>query len=600
MNDKSKDKGTRIIEKLSQEGKRLNRLLETVATEVKSYADYQLSHIRRLSLIGMALSAEKDINKLLEMIVDEARALSLADAGTLYILDSGEKCLCFKIMQNDTMKTRMGGASGVEIDLPPVPLEVGGKPNYCNVSSYAALTGEIVNIPDVYEAEGFDFTGPRKYDETTGYRSKSMLVIPMKNHENDIIGVLQLLNAKDLETGEVIPFPEECVDLIASLASQAGIALTNAQLVQDLKDLLYSFIKSIATAIDEKSPYTAGHFNRVVNLTMMIAKKINEMGDGPFADVHFSDDELEELKVAAWMHDVGKITTPEYVVDKRTKLEMVFDRIGHIETRFDLIAKSIENGCLKEKLKLAENGRLDSGTLGKLDERLGEEPDRSFGTRQGYIALKELDERLEEELKVLMEEKEFVASCNMPGEFMSDEKIERLREIAAKTYELDGREHRYLTDDELYNLSVTKGSLTPEERKVIENHAMVTYKMLEQLPFPRKLSKVPIYASGHHENLDGSGYPLGLAEDELPIQARIMAVADVFEALTARDRPYKKPMKLSQAIKILGYMKDDKQIDPDIYDLFVRGNLYREYAEKELNPEQIDDIEGASGYGEGG
>ena len=276
--------------KLSQEDKRLNKVLMTVEREVKEYADYQLSHIEQLANIGLALSIEKNIDILLEMIVDAARELTNADAGTLYLVDDEKKSLRFQILQNDTMKTRMGGTSGIEVTLPPVPLEVDGKPNHSNVSSYCALTGDVVNIPDVYEAEGFDFTGPRKYDEATGYRSKSMLVIAMRNHENDIIGVLQLLNAKDIDTKQTVSFSTEYVDLIGSLASQAAVALTNAELVQDLRDLLYSFIKSIATAIDEKSPYTAGHFSRVVDLTMMIADKINGIKKGPFASVQFTDD----------------------------------------------------------------------------------------------------------------------------------------------------------------------------------------------------------------------------------------------------------------------------------------------------------------------
>lgn len=555
-----------ILENLSQEDKRLNRVLRTVQNEVKAYADFQLSHIKKLAKIGLALSGEADMRKLLEMIVDAARDLSFADAGTLYILDNENKCLNFEILQNDTMKTRLGGTSGSKISLPPVPLEADGKPNYSNVSSYVALTGEIINIPDVYEAEGFDFTGPRKYDETTGYRSKSMLVIPMKNHEDDIIGVLQLLNAIDIDSREVTHFSSEYVELIGSLASQAGVALTNAQLIQDLKNLLYAFIESIAAAIDEKSPYTRGHIDRVVKLTMMIAREINNQCDGPFANIQFTLDELEELKLATWMHDVGKITTPEYVVDKRTKLETIYDRIELIDCRYELIASEKEKKYLKEKIDLLDKGKADSVTLKKLE--------------QAY----------NKELQTLREEKEFIALCNTPGEFMSDDKLERLKAIAEKKFSNDGKEKKYLSEDELRNLSIRKGSLTDEERKKIENHVAMTKKMLEQLPFPKKLSNIPEYASGHHEKLDGTGYPDGLKSDELSLQARIMAVADIFEALTAKDRPYKEPMKLSQAVRILGFMKNDNHIDPDIYDLFINNGLFRKYAEEELNSDQIDDI----------
>ncbi len=546
------------------EDKRLNKLLKSVLKEVKLYAEDQIKHIKKLTQIGLALSAEKNISRLLETIVDEARDLSNADAGTLYIIDNDKQHLRFEIMQNKSMNTRIGGTSGVEVSLPPVPLYIDGTPNHSHVSSYVALTGETVNIPDVYEAEGFDFTGPRKYDQATGYRSKSMLVIPLRNHENEIIGVLQLLNAQLPETGEVVAFSLEYVDLIASLASQAAVALTNTQLIQDLRNLLYSFIKSIAAAIDEKSPYTGGHINRVVDLTLMIADKINEANQGKFKDVNLNEDEIEELRLAAFLHDVGKITTPEYVVDKSTKLEAIFDRIRFVETRFEFIEQSIENAYLKKKLVLLQN----------------ENPDRSEIAR--------LDEDCAADIRTLRDEIKFIRECNITGEFMGDEKVERIKKIAKKTYALNGGSHLYLTDNEVENLCIRKGSLTDSERKIIENHAVMTLKILSALPFPKKLANIPEYAGGHHEKLDGSGYPRGLKGDVLPLQSRIMAIADVFEALTAPDRPYKEPMKLSQALKILGFMEKDHHIDPDILHLFIENKLYREYAKKAMRPEQVD------------
>lgn len=551
------------LDNLSRD-KGLNKLLKSVIIEVKHYAEDQIKHIKQLTSIGLALSAEKNISKVLEMIVDESRDLSNADGGTLYIVDDDKKHLRFEIMQNDTMKTRMGGTSGVEISLPKVPLYIDGKPNYSNVSSYTALTGKPVNIPDVYEAEGFDFTGPRKYDATTGYLSKSMLVIPMKNHENNIIGVLQLLNAKDTETGDVVAFSTEYVNLIGSLASQAAVALTNTQLIQDLRNLLYAFIKSIATAIDEKSPYTGGHINRVVSLTMMLAEAINNTNKDKFKDVNFNEDEMEELRLAAWMHDVGKIITPEYVVDKSTKLQTIFDRINLIETRFQVIAQLIEDKHFSRKMKLMQNGKTNGSEV------------------------KQLDKELAGNIKLLQEELDFIKKCNNPGEFLGDDKIEKIKEIANKTYSFGNMDYQYLTEDEIKNLCIQKGSLTDEERKIIENHATMTLKMLKELPFPARLANVPEYAAGHHEKLDGSGYPRGLTEKEMSLQSRIMAVADIFEALTARDRPYKKSMKLSQSVKIMGFMKKDRHIDPDIYDLFMESRLFYDYAKKEMNPDQID------------
>ncbi|MFH2045756.1 MAG: HD domain-containing phosphohydrolase [Pseudomonadota bacterium] len=539
------------INKLSHD-KKLNKLLTSVLSKVKNYAEAQIAHIKQDSKIGLALSSEKNIDKLLEMIVTDARKMTNADAGTLYIIDKKNKYLCFKILQNDTLNVRMGGTSGVNINLPSVPLFVDGKQNHSNVSSYVAITGEIVNIPDVYEARGFDFTGPMKYDASTGYRSKSMLVIPLRNHENDIIGVLQLLNSQDPLTGEVIAFPTEYIDETASLASQAAVALTNTQLIQDLKDLFYSFIKTIATAIDEKSPYTWGHINRVVNISMLIAEGINKSKKKRFVNTKLDENELEEIRIAAWMHDVGKITTPEYVIDKSTKLQTVFDRINLVETRFNLIAKTLENEYLKIKIKHLKTNKNE----------------KKFAM---------LDSELEEKLKVIENDFELIKSSNIPGEYLKEDVVIRLKEIARKTYLLNNKKQPYISEEELENLIVRKGSITAKERKIIENHAAVTYKILSQLPFPRKLVRVPEYASGHHEKLDGSGYPRALTEEDLPLQSRIIAIADIFEALTAKDRPYKKPMNLKQALKIMSNMKKNNIIDADIYDLFIEKKLYEKF-----------------------
>ena len=530
-----------------------------------SLENHLARHLKKITRIGAALSVEKDIHKLLEMIVDEAKSLTNADAGTLYILNRDENNLQFQILQNDSMNIRLGGTSGVEINLPSVPLfDHQGRPNHANVSSYVALTGETINIPDVYNAEGFDFSGPRAYDNSTGYRSKSMLVLAMQNHENETIGVLQLLNAQDLKTGEAVPFSPDYIDLVVSLASQGAVALTNTHLIQNLADLFYAFIKSIATAMDEKSPYTGGHITRVVDLTMMIAHMINHTDKAPFQDTCFSDDEMEELRLAAWMHDVGKITTPEVIVDKATKLQSFFDRIELIETRFDLIAAAMENDCLQQKLQLSAEGKLDPETTSRLEQHLSER------------------------LATLAGDFDFLRAINQSEEFMDDAKLEQLQNIARKTYRRQGGRHPYLTQDEMKNLSIRKGTLTEEERRIIENHAEVTFKMLNELPFPKKHAMVPEYAAGHHEKLDGSGYFRHLNKDNLPLQSRIMAVADIFEALTAKDRPYKKPMKLSQALEILSHLKKDGHIDPDIHDLVVGSDLLLEYAKAFMNPDQID------------
>jgi len=518
----------------------------------------RLDQIRRLTQIGVALSAEKNIDRLLESIIDEARRLTNADGGTLYILSEDGECLRFAIVQNDTLHVRMGGASD-PISWPPVCLRFDeSTENRTQVSAYAALTGEVVNIADVYHAEGFNFEGTRRFDAQTGYRSKSMLVVPMRNHEQEIIGVVQLLNALDPETGDVVPFSAESQLMAESIASQAAVALSKNTLIHDLENLLQSFITTIAAAIDEKSPYTGGHVRRVAELTMTIAQAVNDQQEGPFSKIHWSADEMQELRYAAWLHDVGKITTPEFVVDKATKLETIFDRIKLVEARLELMIREREIELLREAM-----GR--NGDVPKV-ETLESDP---------VIA-------------GLRDDMAFLRRINTGGEFLADSLLERLNAIACRRRTLDGKETNLLTEDEVENLSIRRGTLTEREREVINNHVRVTYKMLSQLPFPKKLGHVAEYAGAHHEKLDGSGYPDGRREEELSLQSRILALADIFEALTAKDRPYKKGKTLREALDIMKFMVKDRHIDTDLFDLFVQRRIYLHYAEKELSPQQID------------
>ncbi len=540
----------------------LDRLLDSISAEVRAFAEAKAKEIRRLADIGIALSSERNINKLLERIVDEAREFTGADGGTLYkVIDpedeGGEELehpvLRFEILQNDTMNSRQGGTSGKPVTLPPVQLvSEDGSANENNVSAYVGNSGETVNIPDVYVAEGFDFTGTRKFDQITGYRTQSMLVAPMRNHEDKIIGVLQLINARDPNSGKVIPFSPEYEDLIKSLASQAAVAITNTQLLHDLQALLDSLIRMVASAIDEKSAYTGGHITRVAGLTMKIAEEINNTDKGPYADVHFDTDDLDELRIAGWLHDVGKITTPEYVVDKRTKLETIFDRVHMLKERFEIIARGVRLEGLERKLSLMEHGA-------------------------GQDELAAVDESIEKHVAEVEDDLEFVVRCNTPGEFLEDDAIERLNGIAAKTFTVNGETRPYLDEDELKNLSIRKGSLTEEEREIIQNHVVMTIKLLDQIPFPKRMDKVVEYAGAHHEKLNGKGYPNGWDADQLALQSRILCLADICEALTARDRPYKPAMPKDMAFRILGFMVKDGEIDPDLLEFFTEHEVYDKF-----------------------
>jgi len=523
-----------------------------------------LDRIDRLNEIGIALSAESDTPKLLELIMMGAKVLTQADGGSLYFFNDGE--LSFEIISNDSLDIQMGGTSGKEITFPAIPLIVDGEENHGNVVTHCVLSGKTVNIADAYNEDGFDFTGTRNFDSKTGYRTQSMLTFPLKDHEQEIIGVLQLINARNIDSGDVIEFSAVDQQLAESLASQAAVALTQQRLVSELQILFESFIRMIASAIDDKSPYTGGHCRRIPVLTMMLADAVNVTDEGPLQNFHISEKDRYELETAAWLHDCGKVVTPEYVMDKATKLETIYDRIHALEARFEVLRRDAEIGYLKACLQ-------------------------GDGSEQSRVALEDEYQRC---CQQLTDDFEFLRNANIGGEFMSEEHIERVHKLAWLTWtDAAGRQQPLLNDDEVVNLSIQRGTLNDNEREVINNHIVATIKMLESLPFPKNLQNVPEYAGGHHEKMDGTGYPRGLKRDEMSVQARIMAIADIFEALTASDRPYKKGKKLSECLKIMGFMKKSDHIDPDLFEIFIKNRVYMNYAEEFLDAAQIDEIDEA-------
>jgi HD-GYP domain-containing protein (c-di-GMP phosphodiesterase class II) len=508
--------------------------------------------LEQLNLIGASLSAERDTDRLLEAILTAAKSITRADGGTLYRVTE-EKTLRFEIVRTSSLKYYLGGTSRNPVPFYPIQLYKDGRPNHSMVAAHAALTGKTVNIADAYTADGFDFSGTRAFDSKTGYRSKSFLTVPMRNHEHETIGVLQLINAQDPRSGEIVAFSASDQRLAESLASQAAIALTNRMLINQLEQLFESFINLINSAIDEKSPYTGGHCQRVPQLTMLLAEAVNETREGPLSDFNMTEKDRYELKIAGLLHDCGKVTTPVHVVDKATKLETIYDRIHLIDTRFEILKRDLEIQSLKNEF-----------------------PERELRNR-----LRELDD-----------DRRFLHACNIGSERMSEEHIARVRRIAAYRWrDMAGHEANFLSDDEVKNLTIRAGTLTDDERKVINHHIVATIKMLEALPWPKHLANVPEYAGGHHERMDGKGYPRGLTRDQMSVQARCMGIADIFEALTARDRPYKKGKTLSESLEILGRMKLNHHIDPDLFDVFVRRKVYRRYAEMFLDREQIDEVD---------
>lgn len=520
-----------------------------------------LERIERLNAIGIALSAERDTARLLERILQSAKELTAADAGTLYLVRD-DRTIAFEIMRTDSLGIELGGPSGEPVPFEPLPLEVAGRPNRSMVVTNCVLSEATISIPDAYHADGYDFSGTRAFDKRTGYRTQSLLTVPMKNHENAVIGVLQLINAT--EDGVVVPFSDEARRLAESLASQAAVALTNKRLLDAMRELFESLIRLIAEAIDDKSPYTGAHCRRVPELTMMLADAAHRVDHGALSDFRMSEDDRYALHVAGWLHDCGKIITPEHVMDKSTKLETVRDGIDEIAARVAACRAATEAAYAQ---RIAAAGAEEA-------ERLAAERDA--------------------EMAALADDLAFLRQANAGGESMSEADRERLRTIGRREWiDADGLGQPLLNDDELHDLMIQRGTLNDEERAIIQHHVVATIRMLEKLPFPKSLRNVPEYAGGHHERVDGRGYPSGLTREQMSIPARVMAIADVFEALSAGDRPYKPAKKLSECMEIMGRMCLEGHIDPDLFDVFVDEGVYRAYAEHFLAPEQIDEVDPA-------
>ncbi len=542
------------------EKSRIDLLIQSILDKLYPFLEEQADQISELTTLGKALGSDKDIRALLEMILSIAGRFTRADGGTLYLVDHARQSLVFNVIQNkslgmtETKKT---------INLPGVPLyHRDGSPNYSNVSAYVFHTGKIVNIKDVYRTKKFQFDGTRKFDETLNYKSRSMVVIPMTNHEDEIIGILQLINSIDPFTGMITSFTREDQEKAAALASQASVILTQQSLILEMKTLFEAFITAIAVSIDEKSKHTGGHIQRVTELSLMIAEKINQ-DQTLFSGTCLTDDQMDELRIAALMHDTGKITTPEHIIGKSSRLETVCDRIDLIRTRWELFKTHQKLDAAQKKLALLDQTPRQNAFL-------------------------DIDRACDEQIKLLENEFKTLAAVNSSKKSLDPSSMAQLEAINEKKQLIFGKSVPYLLTDEFENLCILNGTLSPKERDIINNHAVLTQKILGKLPWPKKLVNIPSIAGAHHEKLDGSGYPLHLDRDDLNIQARILAIADIFEALSARDRPYKDPMILSRAVQILEEMGEKGLVDKDIVHLFFSSGTHLEYAKKHLASSQID------------
>ncbi len=514
----------------------------------------------QLTELSVALSHTHDIPLLLERIMQTAKSMTHADGGTLYRTSADKKSLTFHIAVNDTLHMYRGGIDDIAIDMPSIPLiNEDGKKNLDAVAAYAANRRESVNIDDVYSTPLFNFSGMRKFDEINKYRCQSLLTVPMLDHEDELIGVLQLINVIDPVTGAICPFSETDKRFIEALASQAAIAISNQILISQLENLFESLVNLINIGIDEKSPNAGKHCRNVPELTMMLADAAHRTKEGPMANFRMSGKDRRELWLAGLLHDCGKITTPVHVIEKSTKLETITDRIHTIDTRFEVLKRDAEIRFLREQIKNS-NDTFSEESL-----------------QQGFAQLDS--------------DRDFLRKANIGGERMSDDDIARVLSIAKYRWVgVDGIEKEVLTQEEIDNLTIRGGTLTADERKIINNHISVTIRMLEALPWPKHLKNVPEYAGGHHERMDGKGYPRGLRGEDMSVQARVMAIADIFEALTARDRPYKTGKTLTESLDILGKFRLNGHIDPDLFDIFVRQKVYLEFAKRFMDPAQIDEI----------
>lgn len=465
--------------------------------------------LRQLVVMGIELTTEKNKNKLLEKMLQHAMDVSECDAGTLYIYE--QDVLKFKLMKTLSQGIERGG-DGEWIDLPPVPLKEE------NICSYAALHKEIINIPDVYTFETFDFSGPKKYDAMTGYRTGSMLVVPMIDGEGGLVGVMQLMN-KRYVAGGFEPFNEEDEFALKSLASMAAISISEKNYMDEVKEQMHSFVNAFAKAVDARTPYNGSHTRKVTVYAGILAEEINKKYQAGLYEEFFDENRMEQLKLSATLHDIGKMIVPLSVMNKATRLGADLERI---EQRFVLLNVLYERDYYSKRI--------------------------SWDTYQ--------------ERKVFLQDSiETIHQLNDKG-FLTDEDIKKVEEIAACTYQQeDERKICFLTDKEKESLCIKKGTLTAEERKMMESHVVYTEKILEDVHFNKNYAHVVEFAATHHEKLNGKGYPRGLSEKELALEAKILAVVDVFDALTCTDRPYKKPMSRKKAFEILGYMVKDGEID---------------------------------------
>jgi HD-GYP domain-containing protein (c-di-GMP phosphodiesterase class II) len=527
---------------------------EAEAHEARRELQANREQLKEIQLIGIALSAERKLDTLLTMIVEKARHITHADAGSLYIVERAKPAtgqvrrLRFKISQNDSISAPFN-----EFTLPI---------NRASVAGYVADTRQTLNLEDVYALPAdspYQFN--KAFDKKFAYRAKSMLVVAMSNRNGDIIGVLQLLNRKldrnavltPTNTSDlVIPFTPADVELVESLASAAGVSLENAYLYEDIHNLFEGFVLASVQAIESRDPTTSGHSGRVAELTVGLAEKVDRIDSGLYGDLRFTREQLREIRYASLLHDFGKIGVREEVLTKAKKLYPT--ELELIEARFRFVKKAFEAEYYRQQADILRSGKK---------------------TKDAAVRFQLLEERYRAECAELDEFLKVILQANEPS-VLAEGNFAALQEIGKRTFaDMDGQSKPLLLPAEVINLSLRKGSLNKEEFQQIQSHVTHTFRFLQTIPWTNELRNIPLIASMHHEKLDGRGYPEAAAPERIPIQSRMMTIADIFDALTASDRPYKKAVPVQKALDIIALEVKDGSLDPLLFKVFVEAEVYR-------------------------
>jgi HD-GYP domain-containing protein (c-di-GMP phosphodiesterase class II) len=524
--------------------------------------------IEQLLAIGSALSSTKNLDELLHLILCKSREITCSDAGSVYLIDRNEATpkLLFKVAQNDS--------------IPNNPFQEFAMPlTRKSLAGYVALTGESLNLPDAYNLpEDVPYELDRSFDTNMPYRTCSVLVLPMQDQDMEIIGVLQLINRKAkadiaITTENAIevtqPYSEWEERIVRSLASQAAISIERNQLQKSIENLFEGFVRASVQIIEARDPTTSGHSERVAELTVRLSQEASSIGAGPLQSIHFSDRQIQEIRYAALLHDFGKVGTPEAILGKRKKLYP--DQLEIIRHRFALAQRTLEMECAQTKFKyLLENSNHDH------------RDNASELTCSHCQRLDRFDSQLSQTIETLNYYLEFIEELNEPDavirrdfQAFSEETSAQLAALAQYTYrDIDGQVKPLITEEEMAQLLIPRGNLTPQERLDIEAHVTHTYHFLKRIPWTKHLKEVPLIAYGHHEKLDGSGYPRGLKQEEIPVQSQILTIADIYDALTASDRPYKRRLPLDTALKILRQEAAKNKLNNDLVELFEQRQVF--------------------------